>query len=154
MFLSDPLSSDPPICAWVSQLVSSLFVFWIKGYMRVLSLLCELQALCIQFSIISTSVNYLVKSKYKLLVTQMDKICTHKHTQTHTHISSLAKSSWLGKHHAGAGGYHSQKSVLLNPYPTAFPYGNGMVLHLYQQQESSTTKTVHKVINKGLKTYV
>ena len=41
-----------------------------------------------------------------------------------------------------------------NPYPTAFPYGNGMVLHLYQQQESSMTKTVHKVINKGLKTYV
>ena len=43
---------------------------------------------------------------------------------------------------------------LLNPYPTAFPYGNGTVLHFYQQQESSTTKTVHKVINKGLKTYV
>ena len=43
---------------------------------------------------------------------------------------------------------------VLNPYPTAFPYGNGMVLHFYQQQESSTTKTVHKVINKGLKTYV
>ena len=42
----------------------------------------------------------------------------------------------------------------LNPYPTAFPYGNGMVLHFYQQQESSTTKTVHKVINRGLKTYV
>ena len=41
-----------------------------------------------------------------------------------------------------------------NPYPTAFPYGNGMVLHFYQQQDSSTTKTVHKVINKGLKTYV
>ena len=30
----------------------------------------------------------------------------------------------------------------INPYPTAFPYGNGMVLHFYQQQESSTTKTV------------
>ena len=44
--------------------------------------------------------------------------------------------------------------VFHNPYPTAFPYGNGMVLHFYQQQESSTTKTVHKVINKGLKTYV
>ena len=43
---------------------------------------------------------------------------------------------------------------LVNPYPTAFPYGNGTVLHFYQQQESSTTKTVHKVINKGLKTYV
>ena len=42
----------------------------------------------------------------------------------------------------------------INPYPTAFLYGNGMVLHLYQQQESSTTKTVHKVINKRLKTYV
>ena len=44
--------------------------------------------------------------------------------------------------------------LLVKPYPTAFPYGNGMVLHFYQQQESSTTKTVHKVINKGLKTYV
>ena len=44
--------------------------------------------------------------------------------------------------------------LVCNPYPTAFPYGNGMVLHFYQQQESSTTKTVHKVINKGLKTYV
>ena len=43
---------------------------------------------------------------------------------------------------------------LFNPYPTAFPYGNGMVLHFYKQQESSTTKTVHKVINKGLKAYV
>ena len=46
------------------------------------------------------------------------------------------------------------KSTVINPYPTAFPYGNGMVLHFYQQQESSTTKTVHKVINKGLKAYV
>ena len=43
---------------------------------------------------------------------------------------------------------------VFNPYPTAFQYGNGMVLHFYQQQESSTTKTVHKVINKGLKAYV
>ena len=44
--------------------------------------------------------------------------------------------------------------LAFNPYPTAFPYGNGMVLHFYRQQESSTTKTVHKVINKRLKTYV
>ena len=44
--------------------------------------------------------------------------------------------------------------TMFNPYPTVFPYGNGMVLHFYQQQESSTTKTVHKVINKGLKAYV
>ena len=42
----------------------------------------------------------------------------------------------------------------LNTYPTAFPYWNGTVLHFYQQQESSTTKTVYKVINKGLKAYV
>ena len=42
----------------------------------------------------------------------------------------------------------------INPYPTAFPYGNGIVLHFYQQQESRMTKTVHKVFNKGLKTYV
>ena len=47
-----------------------------------------------------------------------------------------------------------QQNEYVNPYPTAFPYGNGMVLHFYQQQESSTTKTVHKVINKGLKAYV
>ena len=84
MFLLDPLSSDPSICAWVSQLDSSLFVFWIKCYMHVLSLWRELQALCIQFSNISSSVNYVVKSKYKLLVTQMDKICAHTHTHTHT----------------------------------------------------------------------
>jgi len=44
--------------------------------------------------------------------------------------------------------------LLNNPYPMAFPYGNDMVLHFYQQQESSTTKTVHKVTNKGLKAYV
>ena len=43
---------------------------------------------------------------------------------------------------------------VINPYPTGFPYGNGMLLHFYQQQESSTTKTVHKVINKRLKAYV
>ena len=48
---------------------------------------------------------------------------------------------------------HTDRNVI-NPYPTAFPYGNGMVLHFYQQQESSATKTVHKVINKGLKAYV
>ena len=45
-------------------------------------------------------------------------------------------------------------AAMFNPYPTAFPYRNGMVLHFNQQQESSTTKTVHKVINKGLKAYV
>ena len=48
----------------------------------------------------------------------------------------------------------NRSALHFNPYPTAFPYGNGMVLHFYQQQESSTTKTVHKVINRGLKAYV
>jgi hypothetical protein len=46
------------------------------------------------------------------------------------------------------------KYKLINSYPTTFPYVNGTVPHFYQQLESSTTKTVHKVINKGLKTYV
>ena len=46
------------------------------------------------------------------------------------------------------------KLLYITPYPTAFPYGNDMVLHFYQQQESNTTKTVHKIINKGLKAYV
>ena len=48
----------------------------------------------------------------------------------------------------------TESGRFFNPYPTSFPYGNGMVLNFYQQQESSTTKTVNKVINKGLKTYV
>ena len=30
-----------------------------------------------------------------------------------------------------------QDPVYINPYPTAFPYGNGMVLHFYQQQEKA-----------------
>jgi hypothetical protein len=50
--------------------------------------------------------------------------------------------------------FHKGRHWAINPYPTAFPYGNSMVLHFYQQQESSTTKTVHKVIKKGLKAYV
>ena len=48
----------------------------------------------------------------------------------------------------------AHNNYFLIPYPTVFPYGNGMVLHFYQQHESRTTKTVHKVINKGLKAYV
>ena len=40
---------------------------------------------------------------------------------------------------------------MINPYPTAFPYENGMVLHFYQQQDSSTTKTVHEVDVAGLR---
>ena len=55
---------------------------------------------------------------------------------------------------SAAGFVNVCKVSQINPYPTAFPYGNGMVLHFYQQQESSTTKTVYKVINMGLKTYV
>jgi hypothetical protein len=62
----------------------------------------------------------------------------------------LLEQDWLERF-----GYQFQIPHLgINPYPTAFPYGNGMVLHFYQQQKSSTTKTVHKVINKGLKAYV
>ena len=74
-------------------------------------------------------------------------------------VCLLCGANWIFKHsiHGVQRGseYNYQKGYnQFNPYPTAFPYGNGMVLHFYQQQESSTTKTVHKVINKGLKTYV
>ena len=81
------------------------------------------------------------------------------------HISTRSKSSTRRLDNAVACISHVSDAYFRNsliniqtsniiPYPTAFPYGNGMVLHFYQQQESSTTKTVHKVINKGLKTYV
>ena len=71
---------------------------------------------------------------------------------------SYARRSFLllisARHHAYLWRSRGTNPHSINPYPTAFPYGNGMVLHFYQQQESSTTKTVHKVINKGLKAYV
>ena len=72
-----------------------------------------------------------------------------------THTSSLLSGSFLSDS-TGKSRYEMLDSVRqdVNPYPTSFPYGNGMVLHFYQQQESSTTKTVHKVITKGLKAYV
>ena len=66
---------------------------------------------------------------------------------------AILASEWLQTHYLGCAAIRIDTTDI-NPYPTAFPYGNGMVLHFYQQQESSTTKTVHKVINKGLKTYV
>ena len=66
------------------------------------------------------------------------------HPQFQAHICKTGLLLFKGHSHI----------CIFNPYPTAFPYGNGMVLHFYQQQESSTTKTVHKVINKGLKAYV
>ena len=102
---------------------------------------------------------------------------THTHTHTHTHIPESSVHIFLEHMHMK---YYSVHKMLpnptkhfyengqfvgsnklphciqkcINPYPTVFPYGNSMVLHFYQQQESSTTKTVHKVINKGLTAYV
>ena len=68
------------------------------------------------------------------------------------HVASV---QWVSRTSSpGISTWDVKMTIYVNPYPTAFPYGNGMVLHFYQQQESSTTKTVHKVINKGLKTYV
>ena len=72
-----------------------------------------------------------------MLYRGMIAVCSEVHTK---HINALCRQN--------------VEFFNINPYPTAFPYGNGMVLHFYQQQESSTTKTVHKVINKRLKTYV
>ena len=42
-------------------------------------------------------------------------------------------------------------TIPVNRYPTAFPYGNGMVLHFYQQHESSTTKLYTKSLTGDLK---
>ena len=68
-------------------------------------------------------------------------------------LSKQQSSVWKHSNSPPPKKFRSSLSAV-NPYPTAFPYGNGMVLHFSQQQESSTTKTVHKVFNKGLKTYV
>ena len=69
-------------------------------------------------------------------------------------LCSLTDCSMRKYSNFSAAKWKIEENLQINPYPTAFPYGNGMVLHFYQQQESSTTKTVHKVINKGLKAYV
>ena len=71
-------------------------------------------------------------------------------------VLALLTSASVGDNHVFTAAFatHAYKYLYVNPYPTAFPYGNGVVLHFYQQQESSTTKTVQKVINKRLKTYV
>ena len=81
-------------------------------------------------------------------------ICsTLRQTDRQTDITSWQVARLQGQKVAIAKMINVHLPTLI-PYPTAFPYGNGMVLHFYQQQESSTTKTVHKVINKGLKAYV
>ena len=81
-------------------------------------------------------------------------LCSVKSAVLYCHLTGeMSIHHWLGTHHK-ISAHDVFDSKCINPYPTAFPYGNGMVLHFYQQQESSTTKTVHKVINKGLKAYV
>ena len=82
---------------------------------------------------------------------------THSLSKTHPCECEEQDSTWVralpGLMHLGLKAGPLCPTFCI-PYPTAFPYGNGMVLHFYQQQESSTTKTVHKVINEGLKAYV
>ena len=85
--------------------------------------------------------------------------CVRSHVTLFVYAPYGDELPYFHKHYAVLCGVLTRRSGVnttssINPYPTAFPYGNGMVLHFYQQQESSTTKTVHKVINKGLKTYV
>ena len=88
----------------------------------------------------------------KILFVHRDQTGPEAHSASH---SVCIRASLSGSKVAGReAGQSSASDAEFNPYPTAFPYGNGMVLHFYQQQESSTTKTVHKVINKRLKTYV
>ena len=89
--------------------------------------------------------------------------CTFLRSDRHFLLQDLQKFFSLVMHFGAAGiSWESRNNLPVkvkfshrfNPYPTAFPYGNGMVLHFYQQQESNATKTVHRVINKGLKAYV
>ena len=92
------------------------------------------------------------KKKKKSIVKQIKFVSVHATKYRLTIKARLHSFPALAL--LGGGGCSVADTSSFNPYPTAFPYGNGMVLHFYQQQESSTTKTVHKVINKGLKTYV
>ena len=87
--------------------------------------------------------------------TEINKLCKVAYCWLYLKIRLQCTDPWMSKSPI-ISWYFTQLiyTNLCNPYPTAFPYGNGMVLHFYQQQESSTTKTVHKVINKRLKTYV
>ena len=89
-----------------------------------------------------------IVEKYRDLEVLSLEGCRPLTSDSYSPIAQLKKLSELNL------SYCQVHYMYINPYPTAFPYGNGMVLHFYQQQESSTTKTVHKVINKGLKTYV
>ena len=107
-----------------------------------------LQAVCMTLRAVSLCVCVCVVSVvvgHKRLFTELQTVLLHANLviTTAKHIVFYRRGTVQGV-----------TVFFLNPYPTAFPYGNGMVLHFYHQQESSTTKTVHKVINKGLKTYV
>jgi hypothetical protein len=87
--------------------------------------------------------------------TQTLSLCQNLLTAAFRHLWDLFLASlWVNFLDLRGDVRMSFGTAAFNPYPTAFPYGNGMVLHFHQQQESSTTKTVHKGINKGLKTYV
>ena len=83
-------------------------------------------------------------------------ICTHlqKHCFFETFLCLSGKPNLNREASNSSRRVWAHRKYHFNPYPTAFPYGNGMVLHFYQQQESSKTKTVPRVINKRLKTYV
>ena len=87
----------------------------------------------------------------------VEEFLAHMHYSHHRRNLANKRGGGEGNSTMGIRNFNLRRSRIrskINPYPTAFPYGNGMVLHFYQQQESSTTKTVHKVINTGLKTYV
>ena len=105
----------------------------------------------------------IARNMWRKAINILRKLCiklvlfTRSYTRMHGHKRTLfqRRSYHLNKQNTFCGDLRLKKiPAQITPYPTAFPYGNGMVLHFYQQQESSTTKTVHKVINKGLKTYV
>ena len=95
---------------------------------------------------IKENINTSAKESLGLQKLKWHKPCFDKECLGFFRSKEQAKMKWVQD--------PSQSNIDIIPYPTAFPYGNGMVLHFYRHQESSTTKTVHKVINKGLKAYV
>ena len=140
-------------CVTVKKKVCFFFIFRIQSSSE-----ARLQALRLVISKLPQAnfdnLRYLIKFLSELSRNQE----VHKMTPQNIAIVIAPNLIWSQADETTTMGWayyiHSHWLCNINPYPTVFPYGNGMVLHFYQQQESSTTKTVHKVINKRLKTYV
>ena len=110
----------------------------------------QMSSKCITYLFSSFGISYFDEDLWNICLYYCQVLTEFKESALH----SLFWCDWARVGGADRSCVRGSVHVPFIPYPTAFPYGNGTVLHFYQQQESSTTKTVHKVINKGLKAYV